>query len=150
MTISDEELVRLYPLDAIDHDTVAHFRGRLQRELLLNRCGACGHWHHPPKPICPACRSREVKPSPVAGAGSIHLVTLLHRGPSLAGIDYSSQPHSVVTVELDEQLGLRFTSTVIDTAAHEIQIGVRVILDWIERTGAPVPVFRLGPGDRVG
>jgi uncharacterized protein len=53
-----------------------------------------------------------------------------------------------VTVELDEQPGLRYSSTVIGSPNEEIQIGRRVELDWITRGNAPMPVFRLAePGD---
>jgi hypothetical protein len=51
-----------------------------------------------------------------------------------------------VTVELDEQPGLRFTSTVAGSANEAITIGSRVRLDWIERAGVPLPVFRLDGG----
>jgi uncharacterized OB-fold protein len=66
----------------------------------------------------------------------------LHQGPPADGVDYST-PYPVVTVELDEQTGLRFTSTVVDAANAEITIGRRVELGWIDRAGVPFPVFRL-------
>jgi hypothetical protein len=78
----------------------------------------------------------------VSGTGTIHLATFLHQGPPAEGVDYST-PYPIVTVELDEQPGLRFTSTVVGGAPDEIEIGRRVELDWIERAGVPLPVFRL-------
>ena len=57
-------------------------------------------------------------------------------------MDYST-PYPVVTVELDEQEGLRFTSTIVGSTNDEILIGERVELDWIDRAGTPLPVFRL-------
>jgi DUF35 OB-fold domain, acyl-CoA-associated len=60
-------------------------------------------------------------------------------------VDYST-PYPVVTVELDEQAGLRYSSTVVEAPDEEIQIGRRVELDWMMRGNAPLPVFRLaGP-----
>jgi uncharacterized OB-fold protein len=52
----------------------------------------------------------------------------------------------VVTVELDEQPGLRFTSTVVGAPNDDIRIGRRVALDWVDRSGNPMPVFRLEGG----
>jgi hypothetical protein len=49
----------------------------------------------------------------------------------------------VVTVELDESPGLRFTGAIVGAPNEAIRIGRRVRLDWIERGGAPLPVFRL-------
>ena len=60
-------------------------------------------------------------------------------------MDYRT-PHPVATVQLDEQEGVRFTSTVIDADNEEIAIGKRVRLDWTERSGRPYPVWRLAEG----
>jgi uncharacterized OB-fold protein len=57
-------------------------------------------------------------------------------------VDYSAGPYPVAVVELDEQPALRFTSTLIDYEPADLVIGTRVELDWIERSGAPFPVFR--------
>ena len=70
------------------------------------------------------------------------MTIFLHQGPPAEGVDYST-PYPVVTVELDEQEGLRFTSTVVGATNDDIHIGERVELDWIDRAGAPLPVFRL-------
>jgi hypothetical protein len=78
----------------------------------------------------------------VTGDGIIYLTLFLHQGPPAEGVDYST-PYPVVTVELDEQPGLRFTSTVVGANDEAIRIGQRVGLDWIERGGVPLPVFRL-------
>lgn len=83
-----------------------------------------------------------MRPSEVAGTGSIHLVLFLHQGPPARGVDYGT-PYPVVTVELDEQPGLRFTSTVVGCTNAQIGIGRRVTLDWIVRGDVPLPVFRL-------
>ena len=55
MSVTDEELVGLFPGLTLDHDNAAHYRGRVDRQLLINRCGSCGRWHHTPKPVCPDC-----------------------------------------------------------------------------------------------
>jgi uncharacterized OB-fold protein len=143
--IADDDLVARFPGHPLDHDSAAHYRGRLQRRLLLNRCGACGTWHHPPKPVCPTCWSSDVSATEVSGDGTIHLAVFLHQGPPAPGVDYAT-PYPVVTVELDEQPGLRFTSTVIGSPNEAITIGARVQLDWIDRAGTPLPVFRLAEG----
>lgn len=146
--ISDEELVALYAGRGIDRDSAPFFRGWLASELRLNRCADCSTWHHPPRPLCPACWSTDVRPMAVSGAGTIHLLVLLHQGPPAPGVTYDP-PYPVVTVELDEQPGLRFTSSVVGSALGDLEIGRRVTLAWVERAGAPFPVFRLevGPGE---
>jgi uncharacterized OB-fold protein len=143
--ISDAELVDRFAAYGIDRDSAAHFRGRLERRFLVQRCDDCGTWHHPPRPICPTCWSMRVTPTEIGGRGTIFLAIFLHQGPPAPGVDYS-MPYPVVTVELDEQPGLRVTSTVIGAPNEDIVIGRRVELDWIERDGAPLPVFRVADG----
>ena len=131
-----------FPGEPITHDNAAHYRGRLDRRLLLNRCDDCGVWHAPAKPVCPECWSWNLTPTPVSGNGVIFMNVFLHQGPPAPGVDYST-PYPVVTVELEEQVGLRFTATMADTDNDQIQIGKPVRLDWRERSGAPMPVFVL-------
>jgi uncharacterized OB-fold protein len=140
--VTDEDLWALFRGYPLDHDSAAHYRGRLKRQLLINRCADCGIWHHPPRPICPVCLTDRVAPTPVSGRGTIFMAVFLHQGPPTEGVDFST-PYPVVTVELDEQPGLRFSSTLVGSPNDEIEIGRRVELDWVIRNGTPLPVFRL-------
>lgn len=135
-------LIARFPGVRLDHVNKHFYRGLLDGELRLSRCTDCGWWHHRPKRICPRCWSKRVVATPVTGGGRIHLVTFLYQGPSIAGVSYDP-PHPVVTVELDEQQGLRYTSTVSGAGNDEITIGSRVTLDWVERESRPFPLFRL-------
>ena len=141
-SITDEDLLARLRGLRVDHDTKDFYRGWLHRELRLNRCGSCGTWHHPPRPVCPACWSSQVVPTPVSGRGRVHLLIRLHQGPAAEGVSYEGG-WPVATVELDEQPGLRFTSGVIGARREDLAIGRRVELAWIERGGEPYPVFRL-------
>jgi uncharacterized OB-fold protein len=139
---TDEELLARLPGLGIDHDTKAFYRGWLSRQLLLNRCADCGFWHQPPRPICPSCWSTAVEPTAVSGRGVVHLLIRLHQGPEMEGVDYSGG-WPVATIELEEQPGLRYTSTVVDADRSSLQIGAPVELTWIERAGEPYPAFRI-------
>jgi uncharacterized OB-fold protein len=144
--VTDEQLLERWKGVHLDHVNKGFWRGLLSQELRLNRCSDCGHWHHRPKPVCPQCWSKNVVATPVSGAGTIHLLILLYQGPPVEGVDYSTR-HPVVVVELDEQEGLRFTSTVVDSDVDELAIGQRVELTWIERSSRPHPVFRRVAGE---
>lgn len=143
--ISDEQLVQRFPEREITYDNANFYRGRLQRRLLVNQCTDCRYWHQPPRPLCPRCWSTNIEATEVRGRGTVHTVTLHHQGPP--GVDYSS-PHPVVVVELEEQEGLRFTSAIVGVPAQDVTIGLRVRLAWIDRDGAPYPVFE--PSDERG
>ena len=92
--------------------------------------------------IWPSCWSASITPTEVSGRGAIHLTILLHQGPPAPDVDYAEGPHPVVSVELEEQEALRFTSTVIDCPLEDVRIGLPVELAWVERFGSPFPVFR--------
>jgi uncharacterized OB-fold protein len=141
--LSDVELLDRFRGVQVDHTNKHFYRGLLHRELRLNRCADCGWWHHRPKPICPRCWSKRVVATPVSGRGTIHLAIFLYQGPPADGVDYAAGPHPVVTVELEEQAGLRFTSTVVGVERDQIVIGAAVGLQWIERDGRPFPAFAL-------
>jgi uncharacterized protein len=139
---TDEVLFEMFGHVGLDHDNKEFYRGLLDRQLLLHRCGQCGHWQNPPLPMCPVCWSTEVVPTAVAGRGTIFLLTLMHQGPATSGVDYTT-PYAVGAVELREQVGLRFTSHILSDGARTPKIGDAVELTWIERGGAPFPVFAL-------
>ena len=144
--IDDAALIERFPWVAISHDSKHLFRGWLDEQLLINRCDDCQRFHHPPKPVCPDCWSFNLTPTPVSGRGTVHLVMILHQGAPAPGVDYAKSPHPVVTIELEEQEALRFSSTVIDCPNDEIVIGMPVELAWIDRYGAPFPVFKRSSG----
>ncbi len=49
----------------------------------------------------------------------------------------------MATIELEEQPGLRFTSTIVGVPNEQLAIGMPVELSWIVRGHNPVPAFRL-------
>lgn len=138
----DAQLVAQLAHLPVERDTAEHYRGYLRRELVMNRCGDCGRWHHPMRPMCPACWSCNVVLTPVSGRGTVHLFVVLHQGPPADGVDYVTAPHPVVTIQLDAQEGLRFTGTMVECRLDAIRIGMRVELTWIDRQGSPYPAFR--------
>jgi len=139
-SIADAEVFERLPAARIDRDNIAFFRGLLSRRLLLNRCADCGNWSNPPWPNCPRCWSDDVRPTEVAGDGTIHSFALRHAGPPREGVDYL-RGYPVAVVELVEQAGLRVTARVVGCAPEEIENDLPVRLRWIERDGEPVPAF---------
>ena len=82
-----------------------------------------------------------IVPTAVSGHGTVHLLIRLHQGPPVEGVSYVGG-YPVATVELDEQQGLRYTSTVIDADRDTLKVGLAVELAWIQREGEPFPVFQ--------
>ena len=140
-TISDEQVLQTYPAVRLDHRNKEFYRALLDRQLVAAHCGDCGTWHTPLRAVCPECWSDNVEVAPVSGRGRIHLLILLHQGPPARDVDYSI-PWPLAAVELEEQPGLRFVSTVVDCPADQLRVGLPVELTWIERDGGPWYAFR--------
>jgi uncharacterized OB-fold protein len=140
--LSDEELMDALPGVRVDHDNAAHYRGVLERRLLINRCDDCGAWHHPPRSVCPHCWSRSIAGTEVSGQGTIAMLTFLHQRPRRSGGE-GDEPYPVVAVELAEQPGLRVAATIVGARHDDIVLDAPVALAWIEREGRPVAAFRL-------
>ncbi len=140
MNATQAEALARYSHRAIDQDNIGLYEGWLAHELRLNKCADCGKWHEPARAICPSCWSMNVAPAPVSGRGTVYLAILLRQGREEEGVTY---PYPVALIELEDQPGLRYTSTVIDAAWEDIKPGTPVKLDWTERNRAPFPVFRI-------
>lgn len=143
MTLTDEEVFAALPGVPIDRDNIEHYRGLLQGRLLINRCQACGHWIYPHRPLCPECLSWDVKAAEVSGRGSVFMFTLVHQQRDPNGSLPAPEP--VVAVELAEQPGLRYLSTVVNCDPHEITEDMPVQLVWAERDGIRWPAFEPAP-----
>lgn len=102
-----------------------------RHELLLQRCTACGHHQHYPRPFCLAC-SREVEWVVASGGGSVYSATTVH----LPMTPHAEPPYDVVLVTLDEGPRLTLLAT-----GPGLAIGTRVRVAWLHRDdGPPLPV----------
>ena len=138
-TDSLTRLIAAHPDWQVDHDNKWLYAGYDQHQLLVQRCSRCSRWQHPPRPICSTCWSADVEPTPVAGGGNVFLSTVYRQlDPVLGGV--AADGACVVTVELDEQPGLFVTTRFVGTALPP-PIGRRVRLRFVDREGAPFPVF---------
>lgn len=131
----------------IDHDNIEHYRGLMQRRLLINRCSDCGRWIYPHRPMCPDCLSWNVAPTEVSGRGKLYMYTLLQqsRDPDQP----LAEPMQVAAIELTEQAGLRYLSQVVECPLEALRHDMAVELTWVEHRGRPWPAFRPSSGETV-
>lgn len=119
-----------------------HFwTGGAQGELRFLRCRACGHWIHPPAPICPACLAREVGVEAVSGRARVATFTVNHQ----RWIPGFEPPYVVAIVELVEQTGLRLTTNLVGCEPGDVRIGMPVRAVFEERDGVWIPLFEPEP-----
>jgi uncharacterized OB-fold protein len=129
-------------LPAGDEDGAFFWEGTAAGELRIQKCNSCGHLRHPPRPMCPVCRSVDRGWTTMSGRGTIWSYVVPH--PPLLAPYSDLAPYNVIVVELDENPNIRFVGNLVsgpDGALNEIDpesivIGepVRVIFKKFDRT----------------
>lgn len=102
-------------------------------ELLLQRCTACGHHQHYPRPMCLRCDSTDLQWVAATGRATVYAQSRVHlpTHPTLEA------PYVIAVVTLDE--GPRLTTNLVGEPAAT---GEHVSLQWLDRGDLPpVPVF---------
>jgi acetyl-CoA acetyltransferase/uncharacterized OB-fold protein len=112
--------------------------------LRIQGCCDCGRLVHPPVPICPYCRSRSSKPTPVSGKGTIVGYTVNeHRW--LPGFD---PPYVIANVALSEDPAVRLTTNIVGCAPSDVGVGQEVVVRFEQHEDVWLPLFELtGAGD---
>jgi uncharacterized OB-fold protein len=97
-------------------------------ELRYQRCRDCSAVVFPPRVLCDRCGSTNLRVEVSAGLGTVYSAT---------AVTQRDQPsYSVCLVDLDE--GFRMMSTVVDIAAEDVGIGLRVSarFEGVDEAGA--------------
>jgi uncharacterized OB-fold protein len=129
------------PAPIVTDDSAVFWDAANEGGLVAQRCAACGALRHPPRPMCPRCRSLDVEIAALAGTGTVYSYAILHH-PQNPAFDY---PVLGVLVDLDE--GIRLMSNIVDVDKDEIRIGMRVEALFVPTAGdRRVPVFRPSVG----
>jgi uncharacterized OB-fold protein len=133
-------------LPELDGEDAAEFwAGTARGELLVQRCGACDAPRFPPRPMCPRCRSLDVRWAPVSGDGTIWSFVVPH--PPLLPAYAELAPYNVIVVELAEDPALRMVGNLvtgpdgaineIDPATIEIGTPVHVVFAQVDDVALP-------------
>ncbi len=93
-------------------ETTGFFDAAKDGMLSVQQCSVCGRFRHPPRSVCPACRSFEWHWQPVSGGGRIWSWIVAHL-PLLAGFAELA-PYNVVMVEIVEDPNIRFVGNLVE------------------------------------
>ena len=125
-----------FPRPAITHDNAFFWKGVKAGKLLVRKCGSCGRLHHPPGPMCPACRSLEWTTLQCSGRGTVHSFVVVHQ-PQIAHFRF---PLAVALIDLEE--GVRLVSNLPDVPSERVRIGMPVEVRFMEiEPDFVLPVF---------
>ncbi len=100
--------------DLHGEDTAEFWAGCGRGELLVQRCGRCGQWRFPPRPMCPRCRSLDVEWVPTSGRARVWSFVVAH--PPLLPAYSELAPYNVIVVALEEDPGIRMVGNLVEDA----------------------------------
>ena len=108
-----------------------------REEFVGQRCGECGKYTFPPRPMCPACHSLKREIVPLSGKGTVQAWTL-PRHPPVFGF---KEPPIVAVIKLQE--GINFVSNVIGIKLEDVKLGLPVEVLFEPTMGDhKIPVFK--------
>jgi uncharacterized OB-fold protein len=106
-------------LPDLEEPTAAGFwDGTARGELRVQACASCGKWRMPPRPMCPYCRSTDVKWDRTSGRGRVWSFIVPH--PPLLPAYAEKAPYNAIIVELEEEPMIRYAGNLVATADGEI------------------------------
>jgi len=114
------------PRPAVTQDNAFFFEGAREHRLLIQRCTQCKTLRHPPRPVCPECRSYEWDTVEASGRGTVYSYVVNHY-PQVPAFDY---PLPIGLIELEE--GTRLVANLVGVDPAAVEVGLPVELEWIE------------------
>lgn len=112
------------PVPMADGLDAPYWEATRRGELLVQRCGACGTWQWGPEWLCHACRSFDMKWTPVAPTGMIYSWERPWHPVHPALKDHG--PYIVVLVELPQAGNVRMIGNLLGDPLQTVTIGAAV------------------------
>jgi uncharacterized OB-fold protein len=121
----------------VNRDSAYFWEGIAARELRIQTCNKCGALRHPPGPACPECGALDRGHVVATGTGTVFSY-VVHRHPPVPGKEL---PIVIALIDLDE--GVRMVGEVDDVADDEIEIGMRLRVDYrVVDNELTLPIWR--------
>lgn len=118
-------------------DSVFFWEAVERGELFGQRCGDCGIFLHPPRPMCPQCHSLNQQHVQLSGRGTVYSCCM-PRHPQVPVFEYP-----LVTALIDLEEGIRLLSNVVDCEPGDVKPGMAVEVRFEPTAGGKaIPVFR--------
>ena len=135
--MAESQGLRPRPLPQPTPETQEFWDGTKEGELRLQRCSNCGHVYFPPRPVCPACSSRDVGTFAASGNGSLLSYVINYRQhPSFPG------PYAIALVKLDE--GPTMMSNIVDCeqTPEALVLDMPLEVTFEDNGDVAIPLFR--------
>ena len=107
----------------IDLDNQGYWDAIIDHKLVIQHCTRCGRVIHPPRPMCPGCRSQDTLEWKESSGRGIVYSFIMFTSPKMAYPAYEL-PYAVVLVEMEE--GVRICANTHEIEPDELEIGMPV------------------------
>ena len=126
---------RMAPL--VTPDTRFFWDAADQGRFVGEKCGVCGRFTFPPRPMCPYCNSLERVVVELSGFGTVQSWEVPRHPPAFGFQD----PPILALIELQE--GIRFVSNLVGVRLEDVKLDLAVEVDFEPTQGNhKIPVFR--------
>lgn len=130
------------PLPALTADNTPFWTGGERGELLIQQCGSCAYFIHPPTGFCPQCESRDTAYVPVSGRGFVETFTINHR-QWMPGLP---ERYVLALVRIAEQADVRLVTNIIDCDPDAVRIDMPVSVRFEQAEDLWIPLFAPAEG----
>lgn len=139
-TITDEPGSRPRP-DQDDPLTAPFWRSAARGELVIQQCGGCRRYHHPPIGLCWECLSTDLPFVTMNGRGSVYSFAVV-KDQRLVAFDELT-PYVVATVRLEDAPDVLLRTNLPGVPIEQVRAGMPVHV-WFEEIapGCFLPQFQ--------
>ena len=126
------------PIPVPTPETQPFWDGCAEGVLRIQRCADCGRPYFYPRPVCPACTSRNVAWFTASGRASLYSYVINHR-PAPGFEDQT--PYAIAVVELEE--GPRMMTNIVGLPAtpEALELDMPLQVRFERRGDVSLPVF---------
>ena len=110
--------------ERLNPEFAGFFESARRGVLSFPRCGACARFHWYPMPLCPHCRSADVRWQAVSGRGELFSFTSVKHAFEAKYAD--RVPYTVGLVTFPDAPGVQFITNIVDAPAEALAIGMPV------------------------
>jgi acetyl-CoA acetyltransferase/uncharacterized OB-fold protein len=124
-------------LPVVDEQTAFFWQAGADGVLRFLRCGSCAGLVHPPMPMCPHCRGRDLAVTAVSGRATVVGCTVNHHtwDPRFP------PPFSIASVAIEEDDRVRLVTNVVGCDPDDVHVGMAVAVRFEQHDDVWVPLF---------
>lgn len=132
-------MISAAPLPFVDAETAPFWTAASKGQVVIQACAECGRLRHPPRPMCPYCRSMSSTWQELSGRATVWSYVVVH--PPLLPAFAEFAPYNVCVVSLAEDPDIRLVGNLVaepgaainsmDPATIQIGERVQVVFDQV-------------------